>query len=109
MRESFLTILQRTKLFESYIHTKFLGAKRFSIEGGESTILSLQELVKLCASNGVNEIVLGMAHRGRLSTLVQVLHKPHSSLFAGFMGYAPTSELPSFVGDVKYHLDMIMM
>lgn len=103
-REWFLQILMRTKLFENYLHTKFLGAKRFSVEGGEAAILALQEIVRLCASNGTDEMMIGMAHRGRLSTLVQVLHKPHSSLFAGFMGYALGSELPSFVGDVKYHL-----
>jgi 2-oxoglutarate dehydrogenase E1 component len=91
-------------MFENYLHTKFLGAKRFSVEGGESSILALQEIVRLCASNSIEEMVIGMAHRGRLSTLSQVLHKPYSNIFAGFMGYAINSELPSFVGDVKYHL-----
>ncbi len=103
-REYFLQVLLNTKMFENYLHTKFLGAKRFSAEGGESSILALQEIVRLCASNSIEEMVIGMAHRGRLSTLSQVLHKPYSNIFAGFMGYAINSELPSFVGDVKYHL-----
>lgn len=103
-REAFLSVIQRTKLFENYLHTKFLGAKRFSVEGGETAILALDELVRLSACNSIDEITIGMAHRGRLSTLIQVMQKPPSALFAGFMGYGTTSELPSFVGDVKYHL-----
>ena len=103
-RECFLQILLHTKMFENYLHTKFLGAKRFSVEGGESSILMLQEIVRLSASHSIEEVVIGMAHRGRLSTLSQVLRKPYSNIFAGFMGYAVSSELPSFVGDVKYHL-----
>ena len=103
-REAFLQIINQTKIFENYLHTKFVGAKRFSVEGGETAILALDELVRLCASHSIDESVIGMAHRGRLSTLIQVMQKPPSSLFAGFMGYAVTSKLPSFVGDVKYHL-----
>ena len=103
-RGCFLQILLQTKMFENYLHTKFLGAKRFSVEGAESSILTLQEIIKLSASHSIEEVVIGMAHRGRLSTLAQVLHKPYSNIFAGFMGYAVSSELPSFIGDVKYHL-----
>lgn len=103
-REAFLQVINKTKLFENYLHTKFVGAKRFSVEGGETAILALDELVRLCASNSIDEAVIGMAHRGRLSALIQVMQKPPSSLFAGFMGHAVTCELPSFVGDVKYHL-----
>jgi 2-oxoglutarate dehydrogenase E1 component len=103
-REAFLKVIHNTKLFENYLHTKFVGAKRFSIEGGETAILALDELIRLSAGDSYDEIVLGMAHRGRLSTLVQVMGKPHRDLFAGFMGHVTTSELPSFVGDVKYHL-----
>ncbi len=103
-REAFLHVIQKTKLFENYLHTKFLGAKRFSVEGGETAILALDELIRLSAGNGIDEAIIGMAHRGRLAILVQVMQKPHSLLFAGFMGYTAISELPSFVGDVKYHL-----
>jgi 2-oxoglutarate dehydrogenase E1 component len=103
-KESFLTSLLQTKLFENYLHTKFVGAKRFSVEGTETGILSLQELIRLSASQGFDQVFLGMAHRGRLSSLIQVMGKAPSTLFAGFMGYETPSPFPSFVGDVKYHL-----
>ena len=103
-KEYFLSLMQKTKLFEQYLHTKFVGAKRFSIEGGETAILAIDELITLSANAGIDDIVIGMAHRGRLSTLIQIMQKPPSSLFAGFMGYVSNSNLPSFVGDVKYHL-----
>jgi 2-oxoglutarate dehydrogenase E1 component len=103
-KKAFLSILLQATVFEQYLHTKFVGAKRFSIEGGESAIAALQEIIRLSAANSIDEIVIGMAHRGRLNTLVNVLHKPHSQIFAGFMGYTSHSDLPSFLGDVKYHL-----
>ncbi|MFM9915558.1 MAG: 2-oxoglutarate dehydrogenase E1 component [Rhizobacter sp.] len=85
---------------ERYLHTKYVGQKRFSLEGGESFIASMDELVQRAGSKGVQEIVIGMAHRGRLNVLVNTLGKTPAELFSEFDHTAPES-LPS--GDVKYH------
>jgi 2-oxoglutarate dehydrogenase E1 component len=85
---------------ERYLHTKFVGQKRFSLEGGESFIVSMDELVQRAGVKGVQEVVIGMAHRGRLNVLVNTLGKMPKDLFAEFDHTAP-EDLPS--GDVKYH------
>jgi len=85
---------------ERYLHTKYVGQKRFSLEGGESFIASMDELVQRSGAKGVQEIVIGMAHRGRLNVLVNTLGKMPKDLFAEFDHTAP-EHLPS--GDVKYH------
>jgi 2-oxoglutarate dehydrogenase E1 component len=85
---------------ERYLHTKYVGQKRFSLEGGESFIASMDELVQRGGQNGVQEIVIGMAHRGRLNVLVNTLGKMPKDLFAEFEHKAP-EDLPA--GDVKYH------
>ena len=85
---------------ERYLHTKYVGQKRFSLEGGESFIASMDELVQRAGAKGVQEIVIGMAHRGRLNVLVNTLGKMPKDLFAEFDHTAPEA-LPS--GDVKYH------
>ncbi|MDP3669604.1 MAG: 2-oxoglutarate dehydrogenase E1 component [Telluria sp.] len=85
---------------ERYLHTKYVGQKRFSLEGGESFIASMDELVQRAGTKGVQEIVIGMAHRGRLNVLVNTLGKMPKDLFAEFDHTAPEA-LPS--GDVKYH------
>jgi 2-oxoglutarate dehydrogenase E1 component len=85
---------------ERYLHTKFVGQKRFSLEGGESFIASMDELVQRGGETGVQEIVIGMAHRGRLNVLVNTLGKMPKDLFAEFDHTAP-EHLPA--GDVKYH------
>src|SRR4051812_16108891 len=85
---------------ERYLHTKYVGQKRFSLEGGESFIASMDELVQRAGEKGVQEIVIGMAHRGRLNVLVNTLGKMPKDLFAEFDHTAPEN-LPS--GDVKYH------
>src|SRR2546421_1991778 len=85
---------------ERYLHTRYVGQKRFSLEGGESVIPSIDELIHRAGQQGVQEIVIGMAHRGRLNVLVNVLGKMPKDLFLEFEGKAP-HELPS--GDVKYH------
>lgn len=85
---------------ERYLHTKYVGQKRFSLEGGESFIVSMDELVQSAGAKGVQEIVIGMAHRGRLNVLVNTLGKMPRDLFAEFDHTAP-EDLPS--GDVKYH------
>jgi 2-oxoglutarate dehydrogenase E1 component len=85
---------------ERYLHTKYVGQKRFSLEGGESFIASLDEVVQRSGEVGVQEIVIGMAHRGRLNVLVNTLGKAPKDLFSEFDHTAPEN-LPS--GDVKYH------
>lgn len=85
---------------ERYLHTKYVGQKRFSLEGGESFIAAMDELIQQAGAKGVQEIVIGMAHRGRLNVLVNTLGKMPKDLFAEFDHTAP-EELPA--GDVKYH------
>ncbi len=85
---------------ERYLHAKYVGQKRFSLEGGESFIASMDELIQRSGEKGVEEIVIGMAHRGRLNVLVNTLGKMPADLFAEFEGKA-ASDLPA--GDVKYH------
>ena len=102
-REKKLHLLDRLTAaegLERFLHTKYVGQKRFSLEGGESFIASMDELIQLAGTKGVQEIVIGMAHRGRLNVLVNSLGKVPSDLFAEFDHTAP-EELPS--GDVKYH------
>ncbi|MEQ8231633.1 MAG: 2-oxoglutarate dehydrogenase E1 component [Gammaproteobacteria bacterium] len=86
---------------EEYLHTKYVGQKRFSLEGGESTIALLDQLVEDAGRHGIKECVLGMAHRGRLNVLVNIIGKHPSKLFEEFEGKGP-SDVRS--GDVKYHL-----
>ena len=86
--------------FERYLHTRFIGQKRFSLEGGESFIASMDELIHRAGKAGVQEIVIGMAHRGRLNVLVNIMGKNPLDLFAEFEG-KHAADLPS--GDVKYH------
>jgi 2-oxoglutarate dehydrogenase E1 component len=85
---------------ERFLHTKYVGQKRFSLEGGESFIAAMDELVQRAGEKGVQEIVIGMAHRGRLNVLVNTLGKMPADLFAEFEHTAP-EDLPA--GDVKYH------
>ena len=85
---------------ERYLHTKYVGQKRFSLEGGESFIASMDEVVQRAGASGVQEIVIGMAHRGRLNVLVNTLGKMPADLFAEF-DHTAAETLPS--GDVKYH------
>ena len=85
---------------ERYLHTKYVGQKRFSLEGGESFIAAMDELIQSAGAKGVQEIVIGMAHRGRLNVLVNTMGKSPKDLFAEFDHTAP-EELTA--GDVKYH------
>ena len=86
---------------ERFLHTKYVGQKRFSLEGGESFIAAMDELIQRAGERGVEEIVIGMAHRGRLNVLVNTLGKMPKELFAEFEGKA-AADLPA--GDVKYHM-----
>ncbi len=86
---------------ERYLHSKYVGQKRFSLEGGESLIPLLDELVQFAGSQKIKEMVIGMAHRGRLNVLVNILGKTPDELFSEFEG---TKEVSELTGDVKYHL-----
>jgi len=88
--------------FESFIHKKFVGAKRFSLEGTEALIPALDALVVHGAQLGIEEFVVGMAHRGRLNVLANILEKPYKNIFKEF--YATEYEKGISLGDVKYHL-----
>ena len=88
--------------FESFIHRKFVGAKRFSLEGTEALIPALDAIIVHGASLGIEEFVVGMAHRGRLNVLANILEKPYKSIFKEF--YATDYEEGISLGDVKYHL-----
>jgi len=92
--------LTEAEQLERYLHTKYVGQKRFSLEGGESLIPCIDDLIHRAGANGVQEIVIGMAHRGRLNVLVNVLGKMPKDLFLEFEG-KHAHELP--MGDVKYH------
>lgn len=94
--------LNRSELFESFLHTKYVGQKRFSIEGGETLIPVLAEIINKGSDLGAVEVVLGMAHRGRLNVLSNIMNKSYSEIFFEFEeGYIPESF--EGTGDVKYH------
>lgn len=99
-KKHLLERLTAAESLETYLSTKYVGVKRFSLEGGESFIVALDELIGYSASKGVDEIVVGMAHRGRLNALVNTLGKPPFELFSWFEGKVP--EILSS-GDVSYH------
>ncbi|MEW6136206.1 MAG: 2-oxoglutarate dehydrogenase E1 component [Bacteroidota bacterium] len=101
-KKAMLTTLSRAVLFEKFIHKKFPGQKRFSLEGAESLIPALHALMEKGVEMGNQEFVIGMPHRGRLNVLANVLKKPFSSIFAEFRGLEYEDEL--LLGDVKYHL-----
>ncbi len=103
-KKAILNKLIEAEGFEKFLDVKFTGTKRFGLDGAESLIPALEQIIKRGGNLGVHEIVLGMAHRGRLNVLTQVLAKPHRALFHEFKGgsYAPDDVEGS--GDVKYHL-----
>ena len=88
--------------FESFLHKKFVGQKRFSLEGGESLIPALNALVEHGAEKGIQEFIIGMAHRGRLNILANIFNKSYEAIFTEFEGKEYEDNL--FDGDVKYHL-----
>ncbi len=100
-KRRFLTQLTQAETLERYLHTKYVGQKRFSLEGGEALILAMDQLIRTAGVVGVQEMVIGMAHRGRLNVLVNTLGKQPSMLFAEFEG-KKKSDLSA--GDVKYHM-----
>ncbi|MFN0083657.1 MAG: 2-oxoglutarate dehydrogenase E1 component [Ferruginibacter sp.] len=102
-KKRILQKLNEGVMFEKFLHTKYIGQKRFSLEGGESTIAALDAMLSTAAENDVKEAVIGMAHRGRLNVLANVLGKTYEQIFTEFEGTAiPDTTMGS--GDVKYHL-----
>ncbi|MEZ4329354.1 MAG: 2-oxoglutarate dehydrogenase E1 component [Polyangiales bacterium] len=97
-----LTKLTDAEIFEQFLHTKYIGAKRFSLEGGESVVPLLDLLIERASEHGVDEIVIGMAHRGRLNVMVNILEMDVRDIFAGFEDKDPRSNMGR--GDVKYHM-----
>lgn len=103
-KRAILNKLVEAEGFEKFCDTKFTGTKRFGLDGGESLIPALEQIIKRGGNLGVKEIVLGMAHRGRLNVLTQVMAKPHRALFHEFKGGSSTPDEIEGSGDVKYHL-----
>jgi 2-oxoglutarate dehydrogenase E1 component len=98
-----LRCLMETETFEQFVHTKFIGQKRFSLQGGESLMVILETILAGCPEAGVRELVMGMAHRGRLTVLANFLRKSYNIIFKEFSeNYIP--DLVAGDGDVKYHL-----
>ena len=89
---------------ERYLHTAFVGQKRFSLEGGDSLIPLMDTLVRHGGSAGIKDVVIGMAHRGRLNTLINTMGKPPHKLFDEFRGQFEHNDDPAYSGDVKYHM-----
>src|SRR5690606_9817029 len=102
-QRAILRSLTRAEGIERYLNTKYVGQKRFSLEGGETLIPMLDDLIQRAGERGVQEIVIGMAHRGRLNVLVNVLGKSPQELFSEFEGAYDLSTLKGS-GDVKYHM-----
>ena len=101
-KQHILKKLNEAVSFESFLHTKYVGQKRFSLEGGESLIPALDALIEKASEYDVKEFVMGMAHRGRLSTLTNIFGKSAKDIFSEFDGKDYEQEI--FDGDVKYHL-----
>lgn len=102
-KKRILEKLNEGVIFEKFLHTKYIGQKRFSLEGGESTIPALDKIISDAAGAGVKEVVIGMAHRGRLNVLANILGKTYEQIFSEFEGNVPPETMMGS-GDVKYHL-----
>jgi 2-oxoglutarate dehydrogenase E1 component len=102
-KKRILSKLNEAVVFENFLHTKFLGQKRFSLEGGETTIPALDAIIDKGSELGVKEVVIGMAHRGRLNVLANIMGKTYEQIFSEFEGTA-VPDLTMGDGDVKYHM-----
>ncbi|MFU8881387.1 MAG: 2-oxoglutarate dehydrogenase E1 component, partial [Rhodobacterales bacterium] len=103
-RRAILNKLVEAEGFEKFLHVKYMGTKRFGLDGGESLIPAMEQIIKRGGSLGVEEIVIGMPHRGRLSVLANVMGKPYRAIFNEFQGGSFKPEDVDGSGDVKYHL-----
>ena len=102
-KKRILSKLNQAVVFENFLHTKYLGQKRFSLEGGESTIPFLDAVINTSSQLGVKEVMIGMAHRGRLNVLANIMGKTYEQIFSEFEGTAKP-DLTMGDGDVKYHM-----
>ncbi len=102
-KKRILSKLNEAVVFENFLHTKYLGQKRFSLEGGESTIPFLDAVINKAADLGAEEVMIGMAHRGRLNVLANIMGKTYEQIFSEFEGTAKP-DLTMGDGDVKYHM-----
>ena len=102
-KKRILQKLNEGVMFEKFLHTKYIGQKRFSLEGGETTIAALDAIINTSQQNGVEEVVIGMAHRGRLNVLANIMGKTYEQIFSEFEGTS-TPDTTMGSGDVKYHL-----
>ncbi|MSO91895.1 MAG: 2-oxoglutarate dehydrogenase E1 component [Rhodospirillales bacterium] len=103
-KRGILERLIETEAFESYLDKKFTGTKRFGLDGGESVIPAMEQIFKRGSQLGLQEVVIGMAHRGRLNILANVMNKPFQAIFAEFQGTPAKPDDVQGSGDVKYHL-----
>jgi len=103
-KKAILNKLIEAEMFEKFIDIKYTGTKRFGLDGGESMVPALEQIIKRGGQLGVREIILGMAHRGRLNVLAQVMSKPHRAIFKEFQGGSFKPDDVEGSGDVKYHL-----
>jgi 2-oxoglutarate dehydrogenase E1 component len=103
-KKRILKKLTAAEEFEKFLHTKYPAAKRFGLDGAESLIPGLEEMLQTSAKLGVKEVVWGMSHRGRLNVLVNILSKPYQAIFSEFQGANPQPDQVQGSGDVKYHL-----
>src|SRR5438874_3146179 len=103
-KRAILNKLIEAEGFEKFCDLKFTGTKRFGLDGGESMIPALEQIIKRGGALGVKDIVIGMAHRGRLNVLAQVMSKPHRAIFHEFKGGSASPDSVEGSGDVKYHL-----
>ena len=104
-RRRILTKLEQAEAFETFLQTKYVGQKRFSLEGGESLIVALDRLLDAAAHDGLDEVVIGMAHRGRLNVLTNIAGKSYAQVFDEFEGNGVIEGAGT--GDVKYHLGTV--
>ena len=102
-KKRILEKLNQGVIFEKFLHTKYIGQKRFSLEGGETTIAALDAIIQSAAEAGVHEVVIGMAHRGRLNVLANIMGKTYEQIFSEFEGKS-TPDQTMGSGDVKYHM-----
>ena len=103
-RKAILNKMVEAEGFEKFLHVKYMGTKRFGLDGGESLIPAMEQIIKRGGNLGVKEIVIGMPHRGRLSVLANVMQKPYKAIFNEFQGGSFKPEDVDGSGDVKYHL-----
>ncbi len=103
-RKAILNKLVEAEGYEKFLHVKYMGTKRFGLDGGESLIPAMEQIIKRGGSLGLEEIVIGMPHRGRLSVLANVMQKPYRAIFNEFQGGSFKPEEVDGSGDVKYHL-----